>query len=150
MTLKSGTYTITSKAENAYVGRSHREDRSFNPKRVVFLPQDSDAPKWEIEAVPTGNFIMKIGGGHAAEIDKRLFAILQEEPKPVTWKIEAQPHMGENTYTINLADRPSAGGWMVLVNNEEGDNQIAVQHYIIGPSFPPFDPPVLLFVIVPA
>lgn len=44
------------------------------------------------------NYILKIGGGDAAEIDKLLFAVLIDTPEQAIWKIVPQPREGKNTY----------------------------------------------------
>ncbi|KJA18990.1 hypothetical protein HYPSUDRAFT_190357 [Hypholoma sublateritium FD-334 SS-4] len=153
MTLKSGTYIISSKSEDSYVGRNSVEDKSLHPKRVVVLPQGIEAPKvrhlWEIEALPDEIYILRIGGGFAAEINKLLFAVLIERPEDAVWKIVPQPREGEHTYTILLAGRPS-DGWFVGPNIPEGEKQIAVHAIPVGLSLPPVYPTGALFRIVPA
>lgn len=57
------------------------------------------ARQWEIEALPDGNYVLKINGGFAAEINKMLFAVLIDRPEEAIWKIVPHPLQGEHTYT---------------------------------------------------
>ncbi|KJA18989.1 hypothetical protein HYPSUDRAFT_1096871 [Hypholoma sublateritium FD-334 SS-4] len=85
MSLKSGTYTISSK-----FGCNPMDDMSLNPKRVVVLPQGVEASKkkLEIKAFPDDNCILKIGGGFPKQIDKLLFAVFHQQPEQAVWKIQ--------------------------------------------------------------
>ena len=60
------------------------------------------AGQWDIEAFPGGNYVLKIDGLFAAEIDEiknLLFAVAPESIGHPIWKIEPQPDFGKNTYT---------------------------------------------------
>ena len=45
MSLENGTYTISSKANDLYIGRHPHEDRSLLPKPVLTLLAGIQAPK---------------------------------------------------------------------------------------------------------
>ncbi|KAK7027239.1 hypothetical protein VNI00_015328 [Paramarasmius palmivorus] len=98
MSLKSGLYTIRCKATDNYIGRSENEDKSLNPKRVINLPEGVEAPKWQVEHVGGGKYILSINDALTAAIDKKVFAILGDEPAPTEWIIESIDYQGENNF----------------------------------------------------
>ncbi|KDR68311.1 hypothetical protein GALMADRAFT_78837 [Galerina marginata CBS 339.88] len=148
MDLQTGNYTIASKAGNLFVGRKANEDRSLRPKQVVLRPKDADRPEvstWTIEALADGTYILTIGGGRTADINKLVNAVLLDQPPPTKWRINPQFHQGQDTYTISL-EKDTGEGWQAAVSPDVGQ-QITIKRYIVGRSFPPTYRPQDLFVI---
>ena len=59
------------------------------------------AGQWDIEALPGGNYVLKIDGLYAAELDEiknLLFAVAPESGGHPIWKIEPKPDFGKHAY----------------------------------------------------
>ncbi|KAK7047233.1 hypothetical protein VNI00_006899 [Paramarasmius palmivorus] len=143
MSLESGLYIIRN--IDKAVGRKQAEDRSLLPKRVVVLPPSVEDPKWEIQKEDSNRYILKVQGAPTANIDRLVFALLQDEESAEKWRIEAVPQHGENRYIITTQDQNE--GW---VAPEETDDQVKCQPLVATKSLPPQYLPTEVFEIVRA
>ncbi|KAF3314528.1 hypothetical protein TWF173_004611 [Orbilia oligospora] len=141
MSLESGIYTIKCKLNDNLVGRHLVEDRSGNPKPVYALGAGNEPLQWVVEKCEEG-YILSNNGGRAASIDDKLFAILMEEEfdSAENWVIEAQPHQGENLYTVKTKSQSKA--WSQTT-------EIAVDYFTVRESLPVQYLPQNLFEFVP-
>ncbi|KAF3184842.1 hypothetical protein TWF225_005753 [Orbilia oligospora] len=137
MSLESGIYTIKCKLNGNLVGRHLVEDRSGNPKPVYALGAGNEPPQWVVEKCEEG-YILSNNGGRAASIDDKLFAILMEEEfdSAETWVIEAQPHQGENLYTVKTKSQSKAWSQTTEVGSEPDTFIIAVDYFTVRESLP--------------
>ncbi|CAL1706523.1 unnamed protein product [Somion occarium] len=142
MSLEPGNYEITSAIDgNPIVARHPIEDHSGNPKTVFALPLGiRPLGPWTVEKASGDKYILKAFGSPTAAIDKKLFAILNDLYPAQEWVVTRIPQAGEDAYTVRKPDSPE--GWFTA----ETDEQIKVQHLIVGPSEPPFHPPGNVFI----
>ncbi|KAK6336865.1 hypothetical protein TWF718_009654 [Orbilia javanica] len=150
MSLESGVYTIKCKLNGNLVGRHPVEDRSANPKPVYALGADNVPPQWVVERCEEG-YTLSNGGGRAASIDGKIFVILVEEEFSTaeTWVIEAQPHQGENLYTVKTKDQSKAWSQTAEVGGEPETFILAVDYYSVKESLPVQYLPQNLFEFTP-
>ncbi|KAK6502517.1 hypothetical protein TWF506_003098 [Arthrobotrys conoides] len=152
MSLESGTYTIKCKLHDNPIGRHLVEDRSLNPKPVYALgTEGNEAPQWTVEKCEEG-YILSTRGGRAASIDGKLFAILIEEEidnAEASWVIEAQPHQGENLYTVKTKDQSKGWSQTTEAGNQPDTFIIAIDHLTVRESLPVQYLPKNLFEFVP-
>jgi len=143
-TLNNGVYVIASmisRDASRFIGRSPGEDRSLNPKKVLLLPRDRQAPEWLVRR-SQDTFRLEAYGAPVAARNRKLYACLIEKMcEKASWVITPQPQFGPDVYTVETPDR--SAGW--IIPNDEEDAQIAVRPLIVGPSEPPFFPPNELF-----
>ncbi|TEB22180.1 hypothetical protein FA13DRAFT_1716303 [Coprinellus micaceus] len=147
--LQTGHYHIVSKSTNTRVGRHFVEDHSLLPKKILVLPKDfSDRQPWLIikDEGSDDTYTLRADGAAVVHIHGKLFAeLLDHSPSQKAWKIQAQPHHGENTFTV-VSAHDQGLGWVVPDN--EPFTQLHVRPLIVAPSIPPHFPSSELFEIV--
>ncbi|RDB24465.1 Serine protease inhibitor [Hypsizygus marmoreus] len=144
--LKTGIYTIVNKHTGQAVGRARAEDRSALPRRIVALPAgatNDEGSQWVIKA-KDGKYELSVLGASTFAQDQLVFGDLFGD-QVEQWKIEAQTHLGENTYTI--VQSFGIGGW--VLEGDDATTQVACRGLIVGHSHPPFFPANQLWVITP-
>ncbi|KAF8889005.1 hypothetical protein BD779DRAFT_1521487 [Infundibulicybe gibba] len=105
--LNGREYFIKSRLNNAFVGRSLREDKSLLPKAIVSV-DGPDSQAWSVEPVGGNQYILSIRGGRTAVSKGSVFAILLDSPEPEKWIIKRQ---ASGYYTIESSDQ--RGGWIL-------------------------------------
>ncbi|RDL32405.1 uncharacterized protein BP5553_08861 [Venustampulla echinocandica] len=138
--LARGVYTIHSEGDGKRpIGRSYREDRSLLPKRVLVLAEDEDeAPTWDIDILPNGQYRLRARGAPVGDIDSRLFACLIPDrcEGSLDWVITPAFQRGPNVFMVEKPNR--SAGWVVPRDNSDGLNkQVEVRPLINGPHGPP-------------
>ncbi|KAK6337293.1 hypothetical protein TWF730_002699 [Orbilia blumenaviensis] len=148
MSLEGGIYTIKCKLQDDFVGRHLVEDRSLNPKPVYALVDSTEPPQWLVEKSEEG-YLLCNRGGHATTIESKLFAVLGQDEALEKWAIEAQPHQGDNLYTIKKTD--DSAGWIQTteVGTEPDSFVINVGPLTVRESLPVQYLPSSLFEFVP-
>ncbi|EKM51804.1 uncharacterized protein PHACADRAFT_212419 [Phanerochaete carnosa HHB-10118-sp] len=126
MSLWSGTYIITSKANGFRVGDPLQ---SRCAPLLLMLPLDR-------------LFLHAANDAAVGDRDGRVVAYLFEAEQANEWIIKPCPQMGENCYTIMKPGEPL--GWIVTDTDEE--TQIVVRPLIVAPSS---SPPVSLRCFLP-
>ncbi|KAG8996127.1 hypothetical protein FRB94_008552 [Tulasnella sp. JGI-2019a] len=135
MSIKTGIYIISNKANNHSIGRYPVEDLSMQPKHVLVLPQGIQAPQWIIEKKEgTDTYTMKAGHAATAVQDGLLWVTLMDDTPPpaASWSITATPQHGENTYIIQLAG--NGAGWVVPDTNPDGRDLVRAFYCFVSPA----------------
>ncbi|KAI0796130.1 hypothetical protein C8Q75DRAFT_730254 [Abortiporus biennis] len=155
MSLQSGKYYMSSMVVDGgrKISRFWVEDfeLSLGPKNIILLPA-SGAPKhwkpeWNIEkSADSDGYILKTSNNYTVDLEGNLVAVISPNfVPPQSWKVTAQPHHGENIYTIEAIDSPL--GWVVPCGDDM--TQVVLRPLINGLTVPPTYPPSELFKIEP-
>ncbi|KAJ8078234.1 hypothetical protein AAF712_002884 [Marasmius tenuissimus] len=108
--------------------------------KVVVLAEDDLAPQWIFETKGSRYYIKTPDGQAIVYKDNKLWISDDEGEK---WHFESAFHHGRNIYVIQAEDKNH--GWYNPL--PEDGNQLNSRPLIIGPSFPPFFPPIERFII---
>ncbi|KAG8882895.1 hypothetical protein FRB98_003391 [Tulasnella sp. 332] len=144
MSFSTGTYIITSNANNCAVGRYPVEDRSPTPKEVFAVAPPAQPPRVFIQDTGDG-YVIKAQDAPFAVINDKVFSILRETPRPEAWLITPQPQHGLNVYIVEKADHST--GWVVITPQADPQRgfAIGVRPLVSTMSLPPQFPPNELF-----
>uniref|UniRef100_A0A0W0FIJ0 Serine protease inhibitor n=1 Tax=Moniliophthora roreri TaxID=221103 RepID=A0A0W0FIJ0_MONRR len=106
MSLEPGLYFIRN--GDRAIGRLPQEDDSLEPKAVYVLPDIVERPNFEIKKIDSDNYtIVALGtpNGPTAQIDNKVYALLEEQDRAEKWRIVHVPQHGENSYIIRTDDQ---------------------------------------------
>ncbi|KDQ15370.1 hypothetical protein BOTBODRAFT_65452 [Botryobasidium botryosum FD-172 SS1] len=118
MTLETGEYTIQYLKTRQYIGRKFAEDKSLNPKQVVSVPQDAQAPKWRVEKLDNDRYRLSIG--YPTGVQGRGMAAFLMGEEPEEWVIRHFGSGEDNVYSIQ------GGGGHCKIFEDEPETRVSI------------------------
>ncbi|KAF8877977.1 hypothetical protein BD779DRAFT_1227682 [Infundibulicybe gibba] len=118
--MESGTYTINSVRADAYIGPAATLEY---PMRIISFLHGTQAPRFAIEKLPHGYYLIKANGVLACVISNLVFTI-DSGPLREEWIITCRENHGPNAYTIEKAGHMSRG-W--VLHGPEADPAVPVE-----------------------